>query len=120
MSDKKKGITMADIVNVKSGPVVPKIKKPGITTNTVNVPAPPPRAEGPFVRGPIITTHDLPPTPQYKVVIEETKPGARNLATAMGEAFDADAKAYADKVKAESPAPAPIAKRKPAARKRRA
>ena len=60
MSDKKPGITMANIASVKPETVAPKARKPGITTNKVNAPAPAPRAVGPIVRGPMITTHDEP------------------------------------------------------------
>lgn len=142
MSDKKPGITMTAIV--KPALEAPKVHKPGITTNMVNAPAPAPRAEGPIVRGPIISTHDEPPK-VAPVTVEAPVPGvvepipapspktkyrtADSLKVVIeppdGKPLTGAARWTSDQFKMDlkepkAPKSTPKAKRKPAARKKKA
>jgi hypothetical protein len=124
--------------NLKSQAKVEPQKLNQITTASIPnaVPQPAPVGDG-FAK--MITTHDEPKAepgapfqrdvddmgkdkveaPKFKVVIEEPKPGEPNLADAMGKAFDADAKAYADK-KAKGDAPKMAVKAKPGRKPKKA
>lgn len=79
-------------------PVAPIAPKPLNIITTAIIPNAPKDAPAPVGDGfaKMITTHDE-PGPKFKIVIKEPKPGEPNLADAMGKAFEADAKEYADK-----------------------